>query len=350
MKNILFINREQFGTLTDSIKYCEHLNKQYQIEYLCFDKGNTKINIPNIRVTYIPYKGPFLLRGLTFIIASILKCIFFQGFIYIIYFPKCSIIRKVLSWKKMHIDIRTLSVFKEEEKRKIQNAEITKTVNLFKSASFISEGVRKQIAPSQNIKTYILPLGADIISYQDKKFDDLRLLYIGTLNNRDILQTVIGVGEFIKNNDGFSITYDIIGDGDEFYMINEYIKNHMLNNYIHLHGKLPYSKLKPFLDKCNIGISYIPITDYYEHQPPTKTYEYILSGLYCIATDTFSNRLIINEINGILIKDNADDFAKSLSSIRKIRTELNSGTIRNTLLEQQWKYIIKKYFIPIIEQ
>lgn len=40
---------------------------------------------------------------------------------------------------------------------------------------------------------------------------------------------------------------------------------------------------------------YVPITDYYEYQPPTKTFEYVLSGLLCLATATSSNKEVITE-------------------------------------------------------
>lgn len=350
MKKILFITMSQFGSNTDSIKYCEYLNHQYKIEYLCFDRGLYKTQNHNIKVIYIPHKGPYIYRGLSFILSSIVKCMFFKGFIFIVFFPKCSIIKKVLFWKKMHIDIRTLSVLENENERKKQNTEIIKTINLFNSASFITENIRNIVSPKNKIKTYILPLGADIISYHNKDFHILKLLYIGTLNNRNILQTIMGVEQLIRQMNFFFITYDIIGTGNEYEIIKKYIQKNKIDKYIHLHGRLPYSKLKPFLDKCNIGISYIPITDYYEYQPPTKTFEYILSGLFCLATNTYSNRKIINNKNGILIRDTPNDFTKGLIEIYKIRNELNSQIIRETLMNYQWKDIINKYLIPVVEQ
>jgi len=42
---------------------------------------------------------------------------------------------------------------------------------------------------------------------------------------------------------------------------------------------------------------------YYDCQPATKTFEYILSGMVCIATSTYENKKLINNINGVLCND-----------------------------------------------
>lgn len=350
MKKILFIDKEQFGTLTDTLKYCQHLNLNYQIKYICFDKKYPHIEIPYVNVKYIPFTSYKIFRGLRLITEAIMACAFFNGFIYIVYFPGCALIKKILFWKKMHIDVRTLSVVEDKKIRIRENKKINSTINLFNSASFISEGIKNQIIIKRKLHSFILPLGSDIISNKNKKFEELRVLYIGTLNNRNIIQTVIAIDLFIKNYPNIPITYDIIGDGEEFQEINDYIIKHQLEKTITLHGRIPHSKLTSYLDQCNVGISYIPIVDYYEFQPPTKTYEYILSGLYCIATATIANKEIINDKNGILIRDNPSDVVIALYKIYLKAKELDSNIIRNTLDNFQWKNIINKYFLPIINQ
>ena len=138
-KKILFIDREQFGSLTDSLKYCEYLHDTYSISYLCIDKGRPKVTFPNMKVTYIPKIKPRALRGSIFILTALLKCLFFQGKIFKLYFPKCEIIKRIIFWKKMHLDIRTLSIKKDTEERNAENNQICKSINCFNSVSFITQ-------------------------------------------------------------------------------------------------------------------------------------------------------------------------------------------------------------------
>jgi len=123
-----------------------------------------------------------------------------------------------------------------------------------------------------------------------------------------------------------------------------------MNNVITLYGRIPHFELQPFFDKCNIGVSYIPMTEYYEFQPPTETFEYILSGMVCIATDTNENRLLISKENGVLCEDNPESFANALDYVYYNRQNYNSETIRNSLKDYTWENIVNKYLIPILNK
>ena len=349
-KKILFIDREQFGSLTDSLKYCEYLHDTYSISYLCIDKGRPKVTFPNMKVTYIPKIKPRALRGSVFILTALLKCLFFRGKIFILYFPKCEIIKRIIFWKKMHLDIRTLSIKKDTEERNAENNQICKSINCFNSVSFITQPIANLVSVKSSIKQFILPLGADVISNTNKEYNHLHLLYVGALEGRDIIKTVQGVELFITQNPTQSIFYDIVGDGIEFDMIKTYIERHNLSQYIKMWGRIPYKSLKPFLDTHNIGISFVPITPGYDLQPPTKTYEYILSGLFCIATKTTANcEVIINDKNGYLIEDTAKSFCDALKHLLQNKHSYNSSTIRNSLINFQWKILIDKYLKTILE-
>lgn len=352
MKKILFVDRIQLGLTTDCVKYCEYLKNEYQIHFICFNSGKEKVRIPNIKVTYIPKIGNKVMRASIFLLYVTFYILFFNGFIFIFNFPKCSILKRILFWKKMHIDIRTLSVSKNATERMIYDLQLEKDVSYFDSSSFISQGIQKKISIPKEKKSFILPLGSDILSDTDKAFNSIQLLYVGTLTNRNIIDTIKGYVEFIKSHPHISTHYDIIGDGEnnELSEMNEYIKKVNMEKYVTLHGRLPYSALKPFFHSHNVGVSYIPITDYFEYQPPTKTFEYILSGMVCLATSTKANEEVITTKNGILHKDNSMAFKEALEIILQKQDTYNSNTIRNTLLDYQWKNIIEKYLKPIINQ
>lgn len=352
MKKILFIDKTQLGLTTDCMKYCEYLQDKYEIHFLCFDMGKPKVNVPNIKVTYVPRFGSLMVRGITFILYAIINVLFFNGFIFVFNFPKCSVLKRILFWKNMHIDIRTLAVYPDESMRTAYDSQLEKDISYFDSSSFISKGIQQKMSLPQYKKTFILPLGADVLSTTDKSFETMQLLYVGTLSNRRIIDTVKGYIEFIKANPNIVSHYDIIGDGDsnELSEIETYIKETQMEKYITLHGRLPYSSLKPYFDSHNIGISYVPMTDYFDYQPPTKTFEYILSGILCLATSTNANKEIITPQNGILHQDTSTSFKETLEIVAQNLNQYNSKTVRDTLLDYQWRNIIEKYLLPIINQ
>lgn len=348
MRNLLIICALQYGDLTDTYKYCQYLN-DYKITYLSFDYGHPKRFLPNGRTVYVPHTRIKILNGVLFLLFSTIVALFHSGPIFVVYFPYCSIIKKCVPWKKMNVDVRTLSVATSKEKRHNEDRLLKKEIVCFDSISIIAKELIIKCGIEAFPNVYILPLGADIISANNKDFSELRLLYVGTLYNRHIIETVKGVELFLKRNPDYILKYDIIGDGEELEEIETYIKQKELGNNIFTYGALPFEKVKPFMDRCNMGVSYIPMTDWYDFQPPTKTYEYILSGMYCIATQTYANSQILTNDNGILHADNPSEFCNALESVYRKRIGLNSKIIRDTLRDSQWKIIVDKYLRPIID-
>ena len=346
---LLIINKCQFGYLTDSYKWCEYLREEYDIKVLCINSNLPKISIPGVNVKYVNFNYPFLIRSFLFTIISLITVLTFKGKIFVVYYPTCSILKRILPWKKIHVDVRTLSVKKDSKIRKSNDKLLIKDCSYFDSISAISKGVADKME-LPNIK--ILPLGSDIISTKSKNYTDrINLLYVGTLSNRNIEQTISGLKLFIDKFPNQSIQYDIIGDGfyDELQIIKNTTEKLHLANIVKIHGRVPYNKLKKYFDNSNIGISYIPITEYYQNQPPTKTYEYILSGLFCLATATNSNKELITTDNGILIQDDPESFCKGLEIFINNRAVISEKKIKESLSQYTWGNIVKNKLKPIIE-
>jgi glycosyltransferase involved in cell wall biosynthesis len=349
-KSLLIINRIQFGYHTDSYKYCEYLIQDYNIDYLCFYSGFDKLIIDGVKVRYVSDRGGKILRGIRFFVISFFYSFIFNGLIFIVYFKNCHLIKRILYWKSFILDIRTMSINSEKAIRERYDDELSRSCNYFDFITVISEGLRNKLRIN-DMKSTILPLGSDIISNRDKNFFDFKLLYVGTLNNRNIIQTVKGLDIIIKNQPELKgITYDIIGDGSELNEIRSLIDNLGLRNNIKVHGRIPHFRLQNYFDECNIGISHVPITDYYEFQPVTKTYEYILSGMVCMATDTFENRKLINDDNGVLYQDNPTSFADAFNKVLSNKVNYNSHVIRQTLKDYTWRNIVKSRLYPILSQ
>lgn len=351
-KKILIINKVQFGYHIDTYKYCQYLKNYFDITYLCFDNVGELIYEDDISVNYINYKGSFIQRGLRFLVAS-QKLISQNNFsiIFIEYFQIVSLLKFSQPKEKFILDIRSGAVGMTIRRRKIYNNLLRWESQFFENITIVSECLKNKLRLEKgNIN--ILPLGADSMSHINKSFKRIHLLYVGTLNHRKIEDTVVGLSLFISENKNISVKYDIVGDGsaESQLLLEKAIKEEKLNNIVFLHGRIKHAELKDFFDTSNIGVSYIPITDYYNCQPPTKTYEYINSGMACIATNTKMHRDLICKENGIICNDTPASFAKALVELFINRANYNSNSIKKTFDKFTWKSICENKLMPFITQ
>ncbi len=347
--SLLIIDKHQFGYLTDVYEWCKYLRKNYKVTVLSADVGEEKIDLSEIKVDLVNFKVPKPIRIFTFLWKAFWYISSFKGIIIIEYFQGCSILKRLFPKKKMLLDIRTLSVSPDTKHRNRYNNQLIKDCKYFEQISAISEGVIRQIG-LKNI--HLLPLGANCISSAKKIYSDgLRLLYVGTFQWRNIEQTLYGIKLFVEKYPYISISYDLVGTGEIGQVENLKLLAQELDidEFVTFHGAVPYTKLTPFFDKANIGISYIPITSYYDHQPPTKTFEYILSGLFCVATETSENVKLITAANGILIKDTPESFMAGLEIYLKQMNSIEECKIRDSLSYGTWESIIHNRLLPILK-
>jgi len=348
-RRLLFINGGQFGYNTDAYMHCYYLKDKYDISFLCFDTGRKKIELDGIKIIYVSYSGSYFMRGIRFLLCSIFRLIFFKGLVFVVYFFGAIWLKKFLPWKKMILDIRTMGVSPDSLNNLKFDSALRNTALLYDHITIISEGVRDKLKLPLN-KTTILPLGANPVSNKKKQFDTLNLFYVGTLSNRHIEKTIHGLDKFVKQNNDVKITYDIVGDGynNEKKNLQKLSKNLGLCNIVKIHGRIPNTELKPFFDKCNIGVSFVPVMDCYEYQPVTKTFEYSMSGLFTIATTTYENKKVINDENGLLIKDSDVDFCRALEYIMKNRDRISTLNISDTLIKYRWSNIVNNISYPLL--
>ncbi len=343
-RKLLFINQKQFGYHINYAQYCKYLKTDYDITYLCWDYSRNKIIEDNIEIIYVSRHGNIFQRNIRFIGAGI-KIISGQNFyqVFINYFRGCSIIPIFINKnQRIHLNIVTGSVSTNSITRYLYNTILRFESKFFNNISTISEGLKRNLRLSNN--THIFPLGAVSMMINRQKSTRMHLLYIGTLSERRLEDTVVGLSMFIKMNPEIDIQYTIIGNGwgGEMELILNKIKKHGLNRYVELLGYIPHNNLKQYFEKANIGITYIPITPWYEYQPATKTYEYLMAGMPVIATDTYENRKIINKQNGIIIDDTPESFAEGLFQLQENILEYDGSFIKNSVNEYEWKNIINQ--------
>ena len=342
-RKLFFVNQKQFGYHINFVQYCKHLKNDFDIIYLCWDYGRNKIIEEGVDIRYVSRQGNVLQRNIRFVNAAF-KLIKGQGYhcIFINYFKGCSVIplfNKRKYW--FHLNIVTGSVSSKALSRYLNNLFLRIESYFFESVSIISKGLQKLLKIYGNV--YILPLGANPILVNRQLQYKISLLYIGALGRR-IDDTVTGLGLFLRKHPGADIHYIIIGDGwgNELEQIKAKINLCELEKHVELKGYIPHHDLKQYYEKCNVGICYIPVIPMYEYQPATKTYEYLMAGMPVIATNTFENRMIINEQNGIIINDNSESFAHSLEILYNKVDGFNETLIRESVAGNDWVNIVSK--------
>lgn len=349
---LLIICKQQFGTLSDVYKWCEHLAEKYAVTVVSFDVKQDKVSVPGVRLIYIPYYGPRIIRGIRFVICSTILAFFFKGSIIVSYFAGCESYKRLCPRKRMILDIRTLDVSDDSNIRKANDSRLKECALLYDYVTVISDGIRRKIAIPEE-KCSVVPLGGDFVPATDRRYDNIRLIYVGTLDNRHIDITLKGLSLAIERgyvrND---IRYDILGGCPEaeFNKLKELVAALHLERNVVLHGYVRHNLISSYLERSNIGVSFIPQTEYYDLQPPTKTYEYILAGLFTIATSTSANKEIVNDNNGILIDDNEEAFALALEHVSRNMSDKDPVVIQNTLLDFTWDKIVANTLIPVLEK
>lgn len=350
MKKILIITEEPFGYQTDFYNWCYYLKEEYEITYLCFDSDLPLKKLAGVKIVRVNRNGCLIRRELNYfrMLKRIIQLKAYDNYI-VTNNLRSSIVKFYTKKRKVIHDIRTVAVYESYFKRLLMNLNWFIGTRLYSCNTIISDKIYSFYKIPHN-RYYVLPLGANIFSYKNKNFDTLHLLYIGVIRP--------GFEETLKGFASFALTqpestYTIIGfkdfcSLDTVEILKKTINDLDLHKNVKFLGRKTHDECFEFFEKCNVGVSYIPILPKFDNQPPTKNYEYLLSGMVCIATATTANQKHINNLNGVIIKDNAQSFEIGLKNLYLKRSSYNSALIRETQLDSQWKNIVNNIFKPIL--
>jgi len=345
---IVILNIYQLGYHTDTYNYCRYLKSEFDVTYVSFNQGFEEIRIEGVRTVSIPQPRGFrnLLKGYVDL-ARIIKNEK-PDLVFIVYVRFISVVRFFIPNTQFIFDIRTGSLFEKPLKRYFWNLLLRLESTLFRRITIISEGLREDLRIAAR-KCSWLPLGGNRVAGK-KDYSSIKLLYLGTLDQRNIYTTIEGFALFKKEFPGVDITYDIVGYGkDEAEeLIRSSISETGFENSIRFHGRVPYSRVEDFLKGANTGVVFLPVTPYYQHQPTTKLFEFLLAGIPVIATNTEENRSIVTDINGILIDDTPEGFLNGLKIISKKLGLFNEDLIRDSVSSYTWESIVEQHLKPVL--
>ena len=347
-KPLLIITRQQFGYHIDTLYYCRLLRQQFDITYVGWDYGHPRLVVEGVKVVYLGRDQHWAVRYLQFLwqVRALVRA--FPGLIFMIYSPGFSLLARGDQRNSAVLDIRTAAVSGGFLSRWFFDGLMRLEAGTFRYVTIISASLAARLKMS---RCHILPLGAQPLSHEDKEFSPARLLYVGTLHGRRIEDTVRGLRLFLDTNEpvsGCHYTNVGAGYGNEVDFLRELVEQLELGEHVTVVGQVPHSELPRYFQSANIGVSYIPTTEFYDSQPPTKTFEYLMSGMAVVATRTLENKRIVDHRNGVLIEATAESFADGLRSLIANRSRFDSSIIRASVAGFEWSDIVAGNLIPYL--
>lgn len=186
-----------------------------------------------------------------------------------------------------------------------------------------------------------------------KKFNEIDMLYVGTLNYRNIHETIQGFAKFYQEYKNIiDIKYTIIGTGlkENIELINKTISIYQLENVVDYKGWIEDHELQQYFDMCNIGVGYIPIINEFTNNFSFKVMEFLLSGMPVIATNTNTNKMMINKDNGTLVEDTALDFYEGLKEMFNKLNYFKSEEIYMKARKYDTDYVVTNEVIPYLNK
>lgn len=358
MNKILIAPKSQYGYNTDYYQMANRLaEKGIGVEVVCFDQGYEKVVPPgNLSIKYVHrtankagnYSRHMFEITKSFwrnrknlnwiVVSSMIELCGILPFFFKIFTPRSAWI----------MDIRTCSVVDSARKRGMDDFLTLQSARFFDHTTIISELVAKRL----KIKDFeVLPLGAECyIELKKKQFDpaNIKFLYVGTFDGRRIGDLVRAFDIVCgKLGQDVNLQFDIVGYADNeaetVKVVNEISKSRCKDRIIY-HGRKSHAEIHELFQTATIGFSYVPITDFYDIQPPTKTYEYIMNGIICMGTKTKANAAIINKSNGIVTADDVDSLVRGMEYVLDHLTDYDSVQISETVRGSQWEIINHEFY------
>ncbi len=356
---ILIINREPYGSITCTTELAKYASRAHEVSYLSFDQAGFISQRQELAEAPIGVKVRTVRRDKALAIRYgrwLAGCVseIVRGrydIVLVVYFPGCSLLRTALAGERAVLDIRSGSVSAHPARRFLADLILRVEAAFFPYLLIIGEGLRRRIGITASTAR-IHSVGADPVYGTRRAFGALRLLYIGSLDaKRGIERTIIGFAEARRQLAAeLELSYTIVGDGprNELQDLRYIVRRLGLERAVHLVGYVPHNRLPQYLTTHNVGVSFVPMTKYYDQQPPTKTYEYLLAGLPVIATATSEHARIITPGNGVLIRDTAESFCDGIVRLAAVRNVFDSAEIRDSCSDHSWRCIMLTRVLPYL--
>jgi len=242
----------------------------------------------------------------------------------------------------------------------LQNWLIKFESHSYDAITVLSEGIRDIVFGPGMPVAAIVPLGADFDRFQPRPPDqtlmaqlniaatDCILSYCGTLDHNRRMDKLIEAFALVARQDN-AAKLMIIGDGSALGELKEQARNLKLDDRVLFTGLIPYDEIPAHLSITAIGLAFISMDACFEHQPPTKTVEYLAQGLPVIATDTAGNRLFVqHNVNSVLSADSPQAYGRAMLDLVRDtdRRQRLAAAARDSVRDFDWGEIVRLQVIP----
>lgn len=177
-------------------------------------------------------------------------------------------------------------------------------------------------------------------------------IYAGAVNPLRKVEHLIDAFAIVRKH--YSGIYFFIAGGSdnpEFMdNIKERVKQHRMEKFVFITGKLPYFHMHRYYAASDIGLSYVPLKSPLKVQPPTKVVEYLMAGLICVSNKTESTMAYIDDgVNGFLCSEGVEHFVSGMQ--RALAAMENPGELirnaANSVDHLEWSRIVADRLIPL---
>jgi glycosyltransferase involved in cell wall biosynthesis len=353
LNKLLWVDVSQYGYHTDAYHYCNELTAHFEVSYIGCDDRKPERPAGKVRVLHPVKSGNALLRNLCFFGACIAELRRNRyDVVFVCYTPLCSTLKLAFPRVPMIADVRTGFVERREWINRLLNAMMLAELSPFRNVSFVSGELAQRIGYKRTF--VIIPVGsarADLSPYLPG--DDIKLLYVGILTGRKLDVFLRGLRQYFLGSDGnrkVHVTIVGYGSGDDEAALRHAIGEPDLHGQVEFIGELRGGALEAVFQRCNAGLSYVPVLPKYDAQPPTKTFEYLMHGMPVLATATQSNRQIVDPNCGVLIGDDETSVCEGLYRMVQGFDAFDRNAIREKAMRYDYGRLAEEVFLPFLRR
>lgn len=111
--------------------------------------------------------------------------------------------------------------------------------------------------------------------------------------------------------------------------------------------KKEHCKIPDYINSSDILVSYVPITKYFQYQPPTKLIEYLACNKPCIATNTIAQKEILNWYDFLIHNDDFKSTKDKIEFFIKNHDKIKKLNFKNLVSDLSWKKLIDKKLVNV---